>query len=196
MAETPLAAAAMALPIRRRQHLKRVLNGERVGEAALAVGYKTAASGNTAISLTRKKLMEAMDRSGLTDVVLVRDYLVPLLNATGTVTASHEGKITDTMDVADNGVRLAALRETFKLRGSYPKENASPAIGSVSIVWNGPAPAWVRVATQPIERAEGEGGVSTIEGTDPRPRLPAHIHSGEISGDEVDADVPPEPPAL
>lgn len=128
------------LTLKKRAQLKRVLNGERIGEASLNAGYSSASTGSRALKDTRHKLMEAMDRYCLTDAVLVRDYLLPLLNATATVYATFQGQISDTLPIEDNQVRLAALRETFKLRGAYPRdESGGPthlniAINNVSVV--------------------------------------------------------------
>ena len=112
----------IVLAPRRAAHLKRVLNGEPIGDASLAVGYASRTTGSRALADTRKKLLDAMDHFHLTPEGLVRDYLLPLLNATTTVTASYEGRITDTLELADNSTRLAALRDTFKLGGMFPRE--------------------------------------------------------------------------
>src|SRR5258708_30766007 len=133
-------AQPIHLTLKKRAQLKRVLSGERIGEASLNAGYSSASTGSRALKDTRHKLMEAMDRYCLTDAVLVRDYLLPLLNATATVYATFQGQISDTLPIEDNQVRLAALRETFKLRGAYPRdESGGPthlniAINNVSVV--------------------------------------------------------------
>ena len=115
----------VSLPPRRVDQLKRVLSGESVTQASIAAGYKSVKSGSNALADTRKRLLSTMEVYGLTDAALVRDYLVPMLNATKTITASYEGQITDTMEMADNGARLSSLDMAFKLKGSYPKQDAN-----------------------------------------------------------------------
>jgi hypothetical protein len=112
----------LPLSLKRRALLKKVLMGEPIGESALAVGYSSVKSGSNAIVSTRKRLLAAMDKLSLTPENFVRDYFLPLMNATSTITASYEGKITDTMEVVDNSTRLAAAKECAKLMQLYPKE--------------------------------------------------------------------------
>jgi hypothetical protein len=119
---------------RRVAQLKRVLNGEPIGEASKAVGYSSKSTGSRALSDTRKRLLAAMDHYKLTPETYVRDYLLPLLNATTTLTASYEGQITDTMEVADNSTRMAAIRETAKMMQLYPREQSDgPATLNIQI---------------------------------------------------------------
>jgi hypothetical protein len=128
---------ANALPTltpRRRDQLRRVLSGEPVGKASLAVGYKTANVGVHALSDTRKRLLAAMDHFNLTPEVYVRDYMLPLLNATNTVTATFMGQITDRLEVPDNGTRMSALKECGKMMELYPKESGDgPSHLAISI---------------------------------------------------------------
>jgi hypothetical protein len=114
--------SSLTLPLRRRDQLRRVLAGQPIGQASLDVGYKTKNVGTHALSDTRKRLLAAMDYFHLTPETFTRDYLLPLLNATSTITASYEGKITDTLEVSDNGTRLSAAKECGKLMGLYPRE--------------------------------------------------------------------------
>jgi hypothetical protein len=133
MPESELVDNPIKLPIRRRAQLKRVLSGEPIGEASLAVGYSSASTGSRALRDTRNRLIEAMDRHNLTDGVLVRDYLLPLLNATQRQHASFMGVFTDSVTDEDNHTRLAALRETFKLRGAYPREESGPSALAITL---------------------------------------------------------------
>jgi hypothetical protein len=128
------------LPLRRRAQLKRVINGESAKEASLAVGYKTARSGYNALADTRKRLVTVMDHYGLTEQALIRDYLMPLLNATQTKFFAKDGIVMDERIVEDNDTRESALHMTWKLRGAYPKEQSEGpstlniAINNVSVV--------------------------------------------------------------
>jgi hypothetical protein len=115
------------LPPRRVEQLKRIVAGESIGDASKHSGYATKQSGSNALADTRKRLLAAMDTFGMTDVALVRDYLLPLLNATKTEFAKHEGRITDSVEVADNSTRLSSLDMALKLKGAYPKAEADVA---------------------------------------------------------------------
>ena len=61
-----------------------------------------------------------MDEIGLTDRVLIENYLVPLLEAEETK-FFNEGK--RRINVPALGIRHAALDTAFKLRGSYAPRN-------------------------------------------------------------------------
>src|SRR5882762_10022090 len=95
------------LTLKKRAQLRRVIAGEPIGQASLAAGYSSASAGSRALRDTRAKLMEAMERYSLTDGVLVRDYLLPLLNATQTQHTSFMGSFTDSVTDEDNHIRLA-----------------------------------------------------------------------------------------
>jgi hypothetical protein len=125
MADSQNVLAEVALPIRRREQLRRVLAGQPIGEASIAVGYKNPEAGSKALSDTRRRLAVAMESSGLTPTTFVRDYLLPLLNATQTVYATKDGMFTDERVTEDSAIRMAALRETGKLMALYPKEQDS-----------------------------------------------------------------------
>jgi hypothetical protein len=111
------------LPPRRVEQLERVLNGEPVGAASLAVGYKNENTGSKALADTRKRLAEAFEEVGLTPRTFVRDYFMPLMNATETKLFAHEGVITDQTELADNGIRMAAAKEYARLTALYPRED-------------------------------------------------------------------------
>ena len=124
MPDIPAGQNPIRIPPRRAALLKHVLGGDPVGKSSIAVGYKNEASGRHALADTRKQLLSTMDHYGLTDKTLVRDYLLPLLNATKTITATFEGSIADKLEVADNNTRLSALDMTWRLRASYPREGS------------------------------------------------------------------------
>jgi len=60
-----------------------------------------------------------MDEMGLTDDSLIGDYLVPLLNATQVKAFNHEGKVIYSKPLKALDIRLRALEQAFKLKGSY-----------------------------------------------------------------------------
>src|ERR1700690_676631 len=124
MANNSDGQSPVKLPLRRRAQLVRVMAGESVTDASLAVGYKSAQSGHNAMADTRKRLLSAMDHYNLTPDTLIRDYLIPLLNATKTQFFAKDGVVMDERIVEDNGTRLSALDMTWKLRGAYPKDDS------------------------------------------------------------------------
>jgi hypothetical protein len=133
MADSQEVLESVALPLRRREQLRRVIAGQSVTDASIAVGYKNGNVGSGALSDTRKRLMAAMDHSGLTPKVFVQEYLLPLLNATQTQYFAKDGVVTDDRTDADNGVRLAALKEAGKLMALYPKEEAPVTAIAINI---------------------------------------------------------------
>ena len=122
MPEESAASNRIDLPLRRRAQLARVIAGDPIGQASIAVGYKTKQAGSNALADTRKRLIAAMDHYALTPESFVRDYLLPLLNATQTQYFAFNGVVTDERIQEDNSIRLAAAKETGKLMGLYPKE--------------------------------------------------------------------------
>jgi hypothetical protein len=65
-------------------------------------------------------------RNGLDENTLIYKYLLPLLEAEETIYTQYKGKFKDQRQVAALTVRLNALKEAFRLHGSYaprdPKE--------------------------------------------------------------------------
>jgi hypothetical protein len=71
----------------------------------------------------------AIDKHGLSEEVLIDKYLRPLLEAERTVFFPKDGKVKQKVKVAALEIQLAALKELFRLHGSYapcdPKEAAT-----------------------------------------------------------------------
>jgi hypothetical protein len=63
-----------------------------------------------------------MDHFSLTPEGLIRDYLIPLMNATKTEFFAKDGIVMDDRVVEDNSTRKDTLRMAFQLRGAFPKE--------------------------------------------------------------------------
>jgi hypothetical protein len=66
-----------------------------------------------------------MDHFGLTEAALIRDYLLPLMNATKVQYFADKGIVMDERVVEDNGTRDSAFVHACKLRGMFPKEEGS-----------------------------------------------------------------------
>ena len=108
-----------------RQHafLKAYAKGKTLKQAAIEAGYsKTNAdqSGYQALKAIKGRAADLMDEIGLTDRVLIENYLVPLLEAKETKFFKDGDK---PISVAALAIRHAALDTAFKLRGSYAPRN-------------------------------------------------------------------------
>lgn len=77
---------------------------------------------------------ELLESLGLSLPHAVDRYLRPLLDASETKFAQHKGEFTDTVEVADNGIRLQALRTLLELLDAFPKQGQSSV--NVGIVVN------------------------------------------------------------
>jgi hypothetical protein len=63
----------------------------------------------------------------LTEEICIEKYLKPALEATETIYVQSKGKITDEREVIAWGPRLAALKEAFRLHGSYAPHDPKDA---------------------------------------------------------------------
>ena len=98
----------------------------------------------------KKKMPHLMDEMGLTDDSLIGDYLVPLLNATQVKAFNHEGKVIYAEPQPALDIRLGALREAFKLKGSYaPPPESAQAYAGVQFL----SGSLSSVATEYLERS-------------------------------------------
>jgi hypothetical protein len=99
-----------------------------LSEATIAAGYSDQnprQSGFQALEQIRKKMLELLDKHGLTDDSLIDKYLRPALEAKETKFAQFEGKFTDKRNVVAWGPRLTALDMALNLKGSFPREGAA-----------------------------------------------------------------------
>jgi len=95
--------------------------GKTLTEASKAAGYSCVQAASNAIRRAKEKMSDVLDRHGLTDDSLVKDYLRPLLKADETLFFQHQGIVLDKRRVAALGIRSSALDMALKLKGSYPK---------------------------------------------------------------------------
>ena len=107
---------------RRKVQLAHIIMGDSITEASKVAGYATVQSGSRALKDTRRRLRDVMDYYGLTEEVLVRDYMMPLMNATSMHFFAKDGIVMDERTTEDNAIRRSALDMVWKLRGAYPKE--------------------------------------------------------------------------
>lgn len=108
--------------------VKNLIKGMSITDAALKAGYSEnspAQSGSQALENIRLKMPEVLEKAGLTDELLIENYLKPALQATETKFAQFEGQFTDEREVLAWNPRLTALDMAFNLKGSYaPKPEA------------------------------------------------------------------------
>lgn len=117
--------------------VKHIISGKTITEAARLAGYAdngfVGQIGSQALEAIRRKMPEVLDAHGLTDDVLVENYLKPLLNAEDTEFAKFEGKITDERNVIAWDPRRAGLDMAFNLRGSYAAKESAQSGSSITV---------------------------------------------------------------
>ncbi len=120
---------------RQKVFLKNLVKGASQKDAYIAAGYKDKRADQGAYQALKQiqgKVPEIMDKMGLTDHVLIDKYLVPLLEAKETKFFKDGDK---RINVAALGIRLSALENAFKLRGSYaPRDPAEAAQFGVKVI--------------------------------------------------------------
>ena len=120
-----------------RQHafVKNLAKGASQKDAFIAAGYKAKHPGqgaHQALKQIQGKVPEIMNEMGLTDHFLIEKYLLPLLEAKETKFFKDGEK---RINVAALGIRLSALENAFKLRGSYaPRDPAEAAQFGIKVV--------------------------------------------------------------
>lgn len=153
-------------PIRRRlspkqRNLVRELSKwKHLGKAAIAAGYSpkfATSAANQAIKAIQKTAPELLAKHGLDDDSLIKDHLIPLLQAekVSYFPYTRKGKrLLLTRVNKDNSIRATALDTAFKVRGLYVKEaeNKGPEF-SVIVIDASHRPDWdaMRKARPAIE---------------------------------------------
>jgi phage terminase small subunit len=130
--------AGKKLTPQQRALVKNLTKGMSITDAAREAGYAdngyVGQMGSQALENIRLKMPAILDKHGLTDEVLVEDYLKPLLNAEETEFAKFEGRITDERNVIAWGPRKEGLDIAFRLKGSYaPKSADEIDAGNITI---------------------------------------------------------------
>jgi Terminase small subunit len=115
------------LTFKQSRFLAEYLKGREQKIAALNAGYSKnnpSQSAAQAMKAIKNICPEVMDEAGLTLDALIKKHLVPLLFATETKYAQHEGKFTDERMVEALNVQLGATRMAFELRGAFPQQQS------------------------------------------------------------------------
>src|SRR6516162_4101646 len=119
---------------RQRAMIKALVKGKSQAQAYREAGYspKNADQGAyQVLQSIKKKIPEIMDENGLTDEALIGKHLASLLNATEVKAFNHKGKVIYSKPLKALDINMQALREAFKLKGSYapPPESAQAYAG-------------------------------------------------------------------
>jgi hypothetical protein len=124
--------AASSLKPRRKALLNAILAGNTVARSAQLAGYSAPRAGTEALTEMRKKLPELMESLGMSTADALRE-LRRKWRAQKTITASHEGQITDILEVDDNGAQLDALKLSLRLHGLLANEETGPSVLNINI---------------------------------------------------------------
>jgi len=121
--------SAVRLSPKQRKLVQYLSKGMTITAAALKAGYTEKSPGQAgyqALKTVRLKIPDIMNKQGLSDQLLIKNYLKPALGASTTryVTIGRKGHETveEYEDVAWDA-RLRALDMAFKLKGSYAPTN-------------------------------------------------------------------------
>ena len=160
------------LTLKQSRFAKAFMKTRSLKEAALAAGYSPknpTESGIQALNQIKDKAPEVMARAGLTLDILIRKHLAPLLEATETKFSQHEGEFTDSVETADNGIRLGAARTAFELLNAFPPKDPALAaqMGISVVVLDIPRPDRAAINVTPAKPALPSGNGNK---PDPRPR--------------------------
>ena len=110
---------------RQRLLVKGLAKGKTQRQAAIDAGYTTKhpdVAAHQALQQIAKTQPTLLERHGLSDDVLIKKYLVPLMRAERSVFAVSEGEFTDERKRPDWSARKDGLDISMKIRGLYVKE--------------------------------------------------------------------------
>jgi hypothetical protein len=162
------------LTLKQSRFAKAFMKTRSLKEAALAAGYSPknpTESGIQALNQIKDKAPEVMARAGLTLDILIRKHLAPLLEATETKFSQHEGEFTDSVETADNGIRLGAARTAFELLNAFPPKDPALAaqVGISVVVLDIPRPDRAAINVTPAKKRVETSG-NGHKPVDPRPQ--------------------------
>lgn len=117
--------------------VKHLIAGKTITESARLAGYAdngfVGQMGSQALEAIKRKMPAILDAHGLTDDILIENYLKPLMNAEETEFAKFEGKITDSTNVIAWEPRKAGLDMAFNLKGSYAAKESGVAASPITV---------------------------------------------------------------
>jgi hypothetical protein len=101
--------------------VKALGSASSVAEAGRIAGYSDRSAAHKALATIELKMPELMDREGLTDEVLVNNYLRPGLESTKREYFANGGVVLETREEPDWATRRGFLDMAFKIKGKYLK---------------------------------------------------------------------------
>ena len=135
------------LTTKRKLLLSGLADGKSMAEAT-AGALMSRQHGYATLNQLRERLSELMDAIGLSERAIL-ERLRDKLDATKTVTASFMGKITDSIEVADNPTQMDAIKTAAKMHGMFDRDDGPTNVGPVNIVYAGSRPNWLPPSPQP-----------------------------------------------
>ena len=110
-----------------------------------------------------------MDENGLTDEALIGKHLASLLNATEVKAFNHKGKVIYSKPFKALDINMQALREAFKLKGSYaPPPDASQNYSGIRVINMEGIPRPNREKFLEAERTLAAGNGNLNNGNEPK----------------------------
>jgi hypothetical protein len=120
--------------------VRNMVKGMTITDAARAAGYAdngyVGQIGSQALENIKLKMPEVLEKHGLTDDVLIENYLKPLMNAEETKFFQFQGSVVSQENVIAWGPRKEGLDMAFKLKGSYAAKEDPNSGGGVGVVIN------------------------------------------------------------
>lgn len=116
--------------------MKALSKADSIAEAGRIAGYSGRDSAHTALETIKLKMPELMDKMGLTDEMLINNYLRPGLEANETKFFAEKGVVMETREVVSWGDRRGFLDMAFKLKGKYAAKDDPDDKQSGGITFN------------------------------------------------------------
>lgn len=161
------------LTVKQSRFAKAFMKSHSLKDAALEAGYSPknpTESGIQARKAILEKAPEVMGRQGLDLDTVIRKHLTPLLNATETKFAQHEGEYTDFVIVENLPIRMQATRTALELLNAFPPKDPALAaqVGVEVVIIDIPRPDYSKKAIK-VKAAVSTSG-KVVDDEDDRPK--------------------------
>lgn len=162
------------LTLKQSRFAKAFMKTRSLKEAALAAGYSQknpSQSGQQALDTLKEKAPDVMARLGLTMEAIIQNHLTPLLTSTEVRLSQHEGEFTDSVELANDGIRLGATRTALELLNAFPPKDPALAaqVGVQVIVLDVVRPDRSAINVTPSNGKKSSSG-NGHKPVDPRPK--------------------------
>ena len=155
---------------RQRAMIKALVKGKSQAQAYREAGYspKNADQGAyQVLQSIKKKIPEIMDENRLTDEALIGKHLASLLNATEVKAFNHKGKVIYSEPLEALDIRLRALEQAFKLKGSYAPVQDQQSYTGIQVILMDKIPRPNQEKFLEAERALAAGNGHRKNGDEP-----------------------------